>query len=236
MLRIISRSSANLTPEQTAAMTRLIENGFVVRRPIPEVLRHYADTTQSAALVFDNENLVGFQFYSLRYCEELPVLHFSMSAALRGQHGVQHAIGKYLLLNVVGIQRIIAGFGVIGICNNPVAYCNMLRLGGHPFPDLTTGAPCKYPEIYRWAIGILGLNAIDPMTGIIESRASGIGLLIVPPELRPGNRLAKAFNEYVGGDLNRGVLILIRSNLVHVARAAMRRWLGMAQMSGGITS
>jgi hypothetical protein len=227
MLRVESRFPVNLTSEQVAAMGQLVEHRFVLKRPIEEILRHYVDTTQAIALVYDqDDSLVGFQFYSLRYYEKLPVLHFSMSTARLGQSGVQRAIGKYLLFKVVGIPHMVRGFGVIGICNNPIAYCNMLYLGGYVFPDLTRSvAPCKYPEFYAWAIGILGLNTINLETGIIENRASGVGLLIVPPDLRLDNPLANAFSEYVGGNLNRGVLILIRSNLMQVVGAAMKRWL-----------
>lgn len=225
MIRVAKCDTAALSPQVLSAMEDIVERSFVVTRPLPEIMQHYRKTTQSVALVFSRGKLVGFQFFSMKDYRGLPVLHFSMACRRIDYMGVQHAIGRFLLLNIVPLTHLVRGFGAIGVCNNPIAYRNMLGLGGRVFPDLRQESiTCNDPELYSWSISELGVSTINPATGLIENRATGIGLSIIKPQAKRSDGLALAFDRYLGGDLNRGLLVLVRTNVARLLAERCRRF------------
>jgi hypothetical protein len=209
------------------SINHIVSKSFEAPGGAEPVVAHYCRSLTHVALAIEENNIVGFQFFSKRAVKQLPIVHFSMAARMKSYSGLQRVIGRQILNHCVGPQQFVLKFGAVGVCNHPATYHNMGQLGGSIFPNVhMPGTPCFDRQLYLQLVTDLGLQSIDIETGIIENRASNVGLKMLPvARLRDGS-VAREFGEYVNFNLNRGVLVLVVTNWPLVLCSAFIRTVG----------
>ena len=232
MTRIETRSTAALTRDEKAALSNVIMQAFEVTVPVNQVTDYYCKSLPAVLLAYEQNDLVGFQFYRELDMGEAYLCQFSLAGKLPGcgGAGLQRQFGLRVMRQFLRVLlnpfRTIA---IVGVSNNPKTYRNMLLLGGAVFPDVTRpGHAFKYRRLYQRVAERLNIVGLDVNTGLVRDRCASLGLRMrqTAYEHRP-DAINEGFMRLVEGDTNHGILTMVVSRpisaVVSVAANHLRR-------------
>lgn len=213
MTRIGTKRTADLTPDEVAAITRIVAEAFEPIGGADAVVANYRAAIPRIALARSKGEIVAFQFYHTLVVERTPVIRFSVAAkspGFRGR-GLHRAMARALLLRMAWKHNPLRPIALVGVCNNPRTYHNALSVGGDGFPDVRDlSKRFRYRRLFRLTGERLGITGLDPDTGLIEGRGQSVGLKLKGDTIVPSDDpLFRGFAEYIGGDPDRGVFTMV---------------------------
>jgi hypothetical protein len=225
----ITKPCNTVSPHERRALVEVLAEAFEMAIAGAEpVMDSYLATVPRVLLAFERDTLAGFHFYDELVVQGLPVFRFSLAvkSSRCGVRGLHRAMGSRLLWQAASRINPFGKIVMAGICNNPRTYKSARSAGGAIFPDvLRPGGPFAYDRLYQQVAQHLGIEGLDPETGLIENRATSVGLVMPhSASAEPRDALYQSFLDYVEGNLNRGVftMVVVRP-IVAALRQGLRR-------------
>jgi hypothetical protein len=120
-------------------------------------------------------------------------------------------MARHLLIRSAWRVNPLRPVALVGVCNNPRTYRNALLIGGAAFPDVRNRLR-QFPHrnLYWLTAERLQIVGLDPETGLIENRATSVGLRLKDDTIVSStDPLFQGFTDLIGGDPNRGVLTMV---------------------------
>ena len=203
--------TASLTETLRAGVDRVFRAAFQVPPGRDDILSPYFAKFGQVLLVTNGAELLAFQFYRHARIGARDVHHFSLAACLPDSafRGVQRRIGRFLIGHAILSTPPTRPLYLAGVTNSSRSYANMYAIGRTRFPDiLDADAANPFGDYYVQVADQLGLPRPDAR-GILPGRMQQIGFSL-RRDLSDGGKLANAYLDYVGGDVDQGVFTLVR--------------------------
>jgi len=231
MLKISRKLTAEMTPDEVREVTAIVAEAFDALGSAAAVTESYRTAMSDIILARDGGKIVGFHFYQAFRISCTPVIRFSLAAKSPSYPGagLHRAMARYLLLRSAWRLNPLRSIALVGVCNNPRTYRNALSIGGVGFPDVRDRSrPFPHRNLYWLTAEHLQIAGLDPETGLIENRATSVGLRLKDDTIAPSSDpLFHGFVNLIGGDPNRGVLTMVVVRPVSLALSSVMQRLRM---------
>lgn len=209
-MRIDLLPSRSLDQPTRAGVARVFASSFDSAEP-GEVIDRYADAVDEIFVAREGAEVVGFQFFQRRRVADRTVLHFSLAGRLAEARfrGLQARFGHLLIRRAVLRVPPWRPVFLAGVTNSPRSYRNMRVAGGRCFPDvLAPQHPNPFGSWYADTAERLGVPTVSAR-GLVRDRMRDLGYALRPEPRSPAHPLARAYDEYVEGNRDDGLFVVV---------------------------